>query len=121
MPTKSYEFSDECLPAAVVLKPDRGLGYPAHQVPGRQRTAYFYRREAIEWARGARSYRGQDVLYPGGYGLWKRLALSYLANYKRLKASAVAACLVAIAGCHQLPPESKPFDPVPQVPFHSHH
>ena len=48
----------------------------------RRRTAYFYRKQAIEWARMARQY------WPGGGDMQAtclRLAKSYLATHRRLK------------------------------------
>lgn len=50
----------------------------------RRRTAYFYRREAIEWARMARQW------WPGGgdmRGVCKRLAMHYLDLYRAAKAA----------------------------------
>lgn len=45
----------------------------------RRRTAYFYRKEAIEWARLARQW-------PGDYrAMCKRLAMRYLALYREAK------------------------------------
>ena len=48
----------------------------------RRRTAYFYRKQAIEWARMARQY------WPGGGDMQatcRRLAKSYLDTFSRLK------------------------------------
>ena len=48
----------------------------------RRRTAYFYRKQAIEWARMARQY------WPGGGDMQatcRRLAKSYLDTFRRLK------------------------------------
>ena len=48
----------------------------------RRRTTYFYRRQAIEWARMARQY------WPGGGDMQatcRRLAKSYLDTFRRLK------------------------------------
>jgi len=48
----------------------------------RRRTAYFYRKQAIEWAKLARQY------WPGGGDMQatcRRLAKSYLATFRRLK------------------------------------
>ena len=50
----------------------------------RRRTAYFYRREAIEWGRMARQW------WPGGgdmRGTCKRLAMHYLNLYRQSKAA----------------------------------
>lgn len=50
----------------------------------RRRTSYFYRKEAIEWARMARQW------WPGGgdmRGTCKRLALHYLETYHRMKST----------------------------------
>jgi len=45
----------------------------------RRRTAYFYRREAIEWARLARHW-------PGDFKpICKRLAIRYLSLYRQAK------------------------------------
>lgn len=48
----------------------------------RRRTAYFYRREAIEWARMARQWPGDSKT------LCKRLALRYLSLYRQAKGTA---------------------------------
>jgi hypothetical protein len=47
----------------------------------RRRTAYFYRRQAIEWGRMARQW------WPGGDmpSLCRRLATSYVATYRQMK------------------------------------
>jgi len=48
----------------------------------RRRTAYFYRKQAIEWAKLSRQY------WPGGgdtQATCRRLAKSYLATFRRLK------------------------------------
>jgi len=46
----------------------------------RRRTAYFYRREAISWARMARQW------WPAGMqATCRRLAKSYLASYRKMK------------------------------------
>lgn len=48
----------------------------------RRRTAYFYKREAIEWGRMARQW------WPGGGGMrgtCKRLAMHYLNLYHEIK------------------------------------
>ena len=48
----------------------------------RRRTAYFYRQQAIAWARMARQHWP-----PGGdmQALCRRLAKSYLASYRKMK------------------------------------
>jgi hypothetical protein len=48
----------------------------------RRRTAYFYRKEAIEWAKLARQH------WPGGGDMQatcRRLAKSYLDSYRQMK------------------------------------
>ena len=48
----------------------------------RRRTAYFYRKQAIEWGRMSRQW------WPGGGAMestCRSLAKSYLATYRRLK------------------------------------
>ena len=90
-----------------MTKTTKGQGLPSHPEPGltaeqiarafelfgtvipastgdtiRRRTAYFYRKQAIEWARMARQY------WPGGGDMQAtclRLAKAYLATYRRLK------------------------------------
>ena len=50
----------------------------------RRRTAYFYRKQAIEWARMARQQ------WPGGGDMQatcRRLAKAYLDNFRRLKST----------------------------------
>ena len=50
----------------------------------RRRTAYFYKREAIEWGRMARQW------WPGGgdmRAVCKRLAMRYLNLYREAKAA----------------------------------
>jgi len=49
----------------------------------RRRTPYFYRREAIEWARMARQW------WPGGdfQKTCRNLAKHYLAEYRRMKSA----------------------------------
>jgi hypothetical protein len=49
----------------------------------RSRTAYFYRQQAIAWAR-----MGRQPWPPGGdmQALCRRLAKSYLASYRKLEA-----------------------------------
>jgi hypothetical protein len=48
----------------------------------RRRTAYFYRQQAIAWAR-----MGRQPWPPGGdmQSLCRRLAKSYLASYRKLR------------------------------------
>jgi hypothetical protein len=48
----------------------------------RRRTAYFYRREAIAWAREARLPHWRQIASPG---VALRLAKSYLAIYRQMK------------------------------------
>lgn len=58
--------------------------YHLPMVPGHGRTAYFYRRNALEWARMAREFEW----FPGQRATAKRLALSYLESFKKLKGGA---------------------------------
>ena len=48
----------------------------------RRRTAYFYRKEAIAWAREARRPHWMQIASPG---VALRLAKSYLAIYRQMK------------------------------------
>jgi len=48
----------------------------------RRRTAYFYRKEAIAWAREARRPHWIQIASPGTA---TRLAKAYLANYRQMK------------------------------------
>lgn len=47
----------------------------------RRRTAYFYRRQAIQWAQMGRQWWPS----PGFAALCRRLAKSYLATYRQMK------------------------------------
>jgi hypothetical protein len=49
----------------------------------RRRTSYFYRREAIAWARMARQW------WPGGdfQTICRKLAKHYLASYRQMKSA----------------------------------
>ena len=53
--------------------------------PCRQRTPYFYRREAIAWARMARQWWPTATFAP----LCARFAKSYLATYRQMKSAAL--------------------------------
>jgi molybdopterin-guanine dinucleotide biosynthesis protein A len=50
--------------------------------PGRQRTTYFYRQQALAWARMARQ---RWTVYPTMGTTCKRLAKTYLTKYRTLK------------------------------------
>lgn len=67
--TRAYELFGTVIPAST-------------QDTDRRRTAYFYRVQAIAWARMAR-----QQWPPGGdmQALCRRLAKSYLANYRTMK------------------------------------
>ena len=50
-------------------------------IPGTDRTAYFYKKEALAWLHMMRGFEW----FAGSRATYKRLALSYWANYKRMK------------------------------------
>jgi hypothetical protein len=59
--------------------------YHLNEIPGRKRTPYFYRKMAISFRRDMRAAWSQEMRE-----CFKRLALSYLASYRKLKAEVAA-------------------------------
>lgn len=65
-----FELFGFCIPASAVA------GGPCETIPGRGRTAYFYRQEAISFRRMAAGAGGEFR------HTCRRLALSYLKTYR---------------------------------------